>query len=292
MQTKQRIEQLLDGMGVRPNKRHGQNFLIDLNLMRFLVDAAAPTAEDLVLEVGPGTGSMTEEIASRGCSVIAVDIDPTIVKIAQGQLKDLANVQLINQDILETKNLIAPAITKLIESKRSKAGRFLLVSNLPYNAGTPVMMNLIIDEPRADAMFVTVQKEVAQRMIAEPQDAAYGILSVMMAATGNVKMLKTIKPTCFWPQPDVDSAMVAWVRDEKKVSAIEDIHVLSDVVALFMQHRRKMLRAVTKLAAGRLERVTDWPGVFAQAGVAPESRPDDLAPEDFVTLANVVAAQK
>jgi 16S rRNA (adenine1518-N6/adenine1519-N6)-dimethyltransferase len=289
MQTKQRIEQLLDGMGVRPNKRHGQNFLIDQNLMRYLVDAAGPAAEDLVLEVGPGTGSMTQEIASRGCGVIAVEIDPVVAQIARGELQDLPNVELLNTDILETKNLIAPAITALIAATRPKrAGRFMLVSNLPYNAGTPVMMNLITDEPFADAMYVTVQKEVAQRMTAGAGEAAYGTLSIMMAATGSAKMLKTLKPTCFWPQPDVDSAMVAWVRDKDKAAAIKDIHLLSDVVALFLQHRRKMLRAVTKFAAGRLEGIADWSSVFAAAGIAPESRPDDVSPEGFVTLANMV----
>lgn len=288
MQTKQRIEQLLDGMGVRPNRRHGQNFLIDLNLMRYLVDAAAPTADDLVLEVGPGTGSMTQEIASRGCRVIAVEIDATVAKIAAGELGDFPNVELVNEDILETKNLISPAITRLVQSKRSKAGRFVLVSNLPYNAGTPVMMNLIMDEPRVDAMYVTVQKEVGQRMTAAPRDTAYGILSVVMAATGNVKMLKTLKPTCFWPQPDVESAMVSWVRDNGKTAAIKDIHILSAVVALFMQHRRKMLRGVTRFAQAPLDAVSDWNAVFAAANIAPESRPDDLAPEDFVRLANTV----
>jgi 16S rRNA (adenine1518-N6/adenine1519-N6)-dimethyltransferase len=288
MQTKQHIEQLLDGMGIRPNKRHGQNFLIDLNLMRFLVDAAALTAEDFVLEVGPGTGSMTQEIAWRGCKVIAVEIDAVVAQIAGVELKDLSNVELLHADILETKNLISPAVSKLISARRSKAGRFVLVSNLPYNAGTPVMMNLITDVPYVDAMYVTVQKEVAQRMTAEAGEAAYGTLSIMMAATGSAKILKTLKPTCFWPQPDVDSAMVAWVRDKDKTASIKDIHILSDVVALFLQHRRKMLRAATKFAAGRLEAVSDWNAVFKAANVTPESRPDDLTPQDFVRLANVV----
>lgn len=275
-------------MGVRPNKRHGQNFLIDQNLMRLLVDAAAPAAEDLVLEVGPGTGSMTQEIASHGCRVIAVEIDAVMAQIAAVELKDLPNVDLLHTDILETKNLISPAVTKLISARRNKAGRFILVSNLPYNAGTPVMMNLITDAPYADAMFVTVQKEVAQRMTAAAGESAYGILSVIMAATGSAKMLKTLKPTCFWPQPDVDSAMVAWVRDKDKASAIKDIHLLSDVVALFMQHRRKMLRAAAKFAEGRLAAVSDWNAVFKAANIIPESRPDDLSPADFVRLANVV----
>ena len=124
MQTKQRIEQLLDGMGVRPNKRHGQNFLIDLNLMRYLVDAAAPMPDDLVLEVGPGTGSMTQEIAGRGCRVIAVEIDKVVAEIARGELADYPNVEIVNEDILATKNLIAPGITKLIQSHRGKAGRW------------------------------------------------------------------------------------------------------------------------------------------------------------------------
>jgi 16S rRNA (adenine1518-N6/adenine1519-N6)-dimethyltransferase len=138
-------------------------------------------------------------------------------------------------------------------------------------------------------MYVTVQKEVAQRMTAGPRDSAYGILSVIMAATGSVKMLKTLRPTCFWPQPDVDSAMVAWVRDAEKAAKIKDIHLLSDVVALFMQHRRKMLRGVTRFAQPPLDAVADWNKVFAAANIAPDSRPDDLSPEAFVTLANCVA---
>jgi 16S rRNA (adenine1518-N6/adenine1519-N6)-dimethyltransferase len=290
VQIKQQIEQLLDGMGVRPSKRHGQNFLIDLNLMRYLVDAAALTPEDIVLEVGPGTGSMTQEIVSRGCKVLAVEIDKAFAEIARRELAGCTNVEIANVDVLSTKNTVAPEVARFVRTARRKhRGRFVLLSNLPYNTGTPLMMNLIVREPRVDAMYVTVQKEVAQRMTALPGEAAYGTLSIIMAAAGNARMLKTLKPSCFWPQPDVDSAMVEWVRDREKAAKIKDIRILSDVVALFLQHRRKMLRAATKFAQDALDTVKDWDAVFKTAGIVPESRPDDLSPADFVRLANAAA---
>lgn len=144
MQTKQQIEQLLASAGVEPNKRLGQNFLIDLNLMRLLIDNANIGNDDIVLEVGCGTGSLTQGLAERAGKVIAVELDGTLTKIAARELANAGNVEVINTDILENKNTINRAVTNAIETARKgRLGRFLLVSNLPYSIASPLMMNLI-----------------------------------------------------------------------------------------------------------------------------------------------------
>ena len=188
MQTKQEIQQLLASAGVWPNKRLGQHFLIDLNLMRLLVDSAQITNNDIVLEVGCGTGSLTEALSERAGKTIAVELDTTLAKIAERELAKAKNVEIINTDILEAKNTISRTIARVLEPARKKhSGRVLLVANLPYNVASAVMLNLITGPITADAMYVTVQKEVAERMTALPDSKDYGTLSIFLAAAGEVK---------------------------------------------------------------------------------------------------------
>lgn len=287
MQTKQQIQQLLASAGVEPNKRLGQNFLIDLNLMHLLVDAANIGNEDIVLEVGCGTGSLTQGLAERAGKVIAVELDETLAKIAARELADSGNVEVINADILENKNTINLAISDAIEQARKKlSGRFLLVANLPYSIASPLMMNLITGPTIADAMYVTVQKEVAERMTAGPGDKHYGTLSIHMAATGGVKTERTLKPTVFWPQPQVNSAMISFVYKAEKVSRIQNMGLLGEVINLFMQHRRKMVQACTRFVAGKLAKINNWPEIFEKCGIDPHNRPEQLRPEDFVAISN------
>jgi len=292
MQTKHRIQQLLASAGVEPNKRLGQNFLIDLNLMRLLIETAHISEDDIVLEVGCGTGSLTEALTECAGMVIAVEIDKKLAEIAAGQIKP-GNIEVINADILETKSTISRAVISAIQSaRRDKQGRFLLVSNLPYNIASPLMMDLITSRITADAMYVTVQKEVAERMTAEPGDRHYGTLSIHMAATGEVKTERLLKPTVFWPQPQVHSAMVSFVRRQEKVNRIQNMEIFGEVISLFMQHRRKMVQACTKFAAGRLAEVNNWPEIFQQCGVDPHNRPEQLAPEDYIAVANLCSEEK
>jgi len=214
MQTKQQIRQLLSLAGISPNKRLGQHFLIDLNLMRLLVDSAHIGKNDVVLEVGCGTGSLTKALAERAGRVIAVELDSNLVEIVRGMLTRSDSVELINADILKSKNTISQSVTSAVAlARRKHKGRFLLVANLPYNVASPVMMNLLTGETKADGMYVTVQKEVGERMTAGVGSGDYGILSIFLAAFGDVKTIRVLKPTVFWPQPQVDSAMVSFIRD-------------------------------------------------------------------------------
>ena len=288
MQTKRQIQQLLASAGIFPNKRLGQNFLIDLNLMRLLIDSANISGGDCVLEVGCGTGSLTEAIAEKAGEVIAVELDRKLAEIAKRQLAGAENVEIVNTDILESKNTISPIVTNAIEQARKKySRRLMLVANLPYNSGSPVMMNLVTGPVVADGMYVTVQKEVADRMIAAPGSSDYGVLSILLAAAGEVKIMRVLGPTVFWPAPQVDSAMVSFVRDEEKISRIRDMKLFSEVVNLFMGHRRKMIKSCSKLAKGKLAEIKNWQEIFERCSIDPHHRPEELSPQKYIAIANL-----
>ncbi len=263
--------------------------------MRLLVDSANISSSDIVLEVGCGTGSLTEAIAPLASKIIAVEIDSNLAKIAKKQLTSAKNVIILNTDILKNKNALSQTILESLQAARKKQpGRFLLVANLPYSVASAVMINLVtgpITGPQLcgniDAMYVTVQKEVADRMTAAPGSNDYGTLSIFLSATGEVKTIRTLKPTVFWPQPLVNSAMVSFVRKEEKAGRIKNIKLFSETVKLFMQHRRKMLKACVKFATGPLGKISNWPQIFEQCSIDPRQRGEQLSPENYITFANL-----
>jgi 16S rRNA (adenine1518-N6/adenine1519-N6)-dimethyltransferase len=312
MQSKRQIYDLLLSAGVRPDKRFGQHFLIDLNLMRLLIDTADIQKNDIILEIGCATGSLTEAIAEKAGFCVAVEIDAVLANIAKQQLADRPNVEIIAADALKNKFEINPVVIDALNRAVARAsspcllgqdgratGRLLLVSNLPYAAGTPIMLNLITGPTYADAMYVTVQKEVADRMIAQAGVKDYGILSILLSATGNIKHIRTLKPTVFWPQPQVDSALVSYVRSPEKAAKIKNIEMLSKIAGALLQHRRKMLKGCCKLLTEKsgtgFQPVKTRPGwpchnwleLFSKCGINPETRPDHLTPEQYVCLANL-----
>jgi 16S rRNA (adenine1518-N6/adenine1519-N6)-dimethyltransferase len=297
MQTKRQIQQLLDSAGVRPNKRLGQHFLIDLNLMRLLVDSANIKNNDIVLEVGCGTGSLTTELVDKAGFVIAVELDRILAGLAKSSLSNAGNVELVNTDILKSKHTFSPMVVSALESARKKYnGRILLVANLPYNVASPTMLNLITGAVTADAMYVTVQKEVADRMTAAAGSRNYSILSIFLSAVGDVKTIRILRPSVFWPQPQVDSAMIGFVRKQEKYGRIEDMDLFSETVNLFMGHRRKTLTACSRLACGRLAKFnniemntcgTSWLKIFEQCGIVPTNRPEQLSSEEYIAIANL-----
>jgi len=287
MQTKREIQELLSSAGVAPNRRLGQHFLVDLNLMRLLADSAQIGSRDAVLEIGAGTGSLTEALAEKAGQVISVELDRALAGIAQSRLGGVENVQIINADVLSGKATIAPAVTDAVTRAQARlGGRILLVSNLPYDVASSVMINLVKGPVTADTMTVTVQKEVAQRMAASPGSKSYGTLSIFLGATGTVEMLRVLKPSVFWPPPNVDSAMVRYVRDEHKSRRIRDMDLFGRVVNLFIGHRRKMLRACVRQAPAELGDRDSWLAILDEHSVDPTRRPEELTAEQYVDLAN------
>ena len=254
--------------------------------MRLLVETANIQKNDVVLEVGCGTGSLTEGLAQQAGKVIAVELDKTLAEIAKRQLVKAENVEILSVDILESKNTISQIVIKMLETAHKKhSGKVLLVANLPYNVASPVMMNLVKGPAITDAMYVTVQKEVADRMRAEPGGDDYGILSILLSATGYAKTIRVLKPTAFWPCPQVDSAMVGFVRQKEKVDKIKNMSLFSEIVKLFMSHRRKMLKSCLKSVGGRLAEV-NWAEIFENCSIDSTLRPGQLSPQDYIAIAN------
>jgi 16S rRNA (adenine1518-N6/adenine1519-N6)-dimethyltransferase len=287
MQTKRHIQQLLSSAGVSANRRLGQHFLIDLNLMRLLVDSANVRPDDVVLEVGCGTGSLTEALAERAGRVIAVELDRNLAAIAEEQLAEMDHVELVNADILEGKHTLARMVTNALAGARKTCpGRVLLIANLPYSVAAPVMMNLVTGPIVADGMYVTVQKEVARRMAAGPGSDDYGTLSILLNATGDLQTIRMLKPAVFWPRPQVDSAMVAFVRSPEKAGRIAKMARFTETVHFFMGHRRKTLLACTRLAREHFAGIADWPEIFEHCRIDPKKRPEQLADDDYIALAN------
>lgn len=295
MQTKRQIQELLSSVGVAPNRRLGQHFLVDLNLMRLLIDSAGITPHDVVLEVGTGTASLTEALIEQAGQVVTVELDSTLAGIAKSRLSEATNVQILNTDALSNKGSVAPTVIEAMATARAKLAemgpapgedKLLLVANLPYDVASPLMINLIKGPLTVESMCVTVQKEVAERMTAAPGRRDYGTLSIFLQATGEVEMLRTLPPSAFWPPPQVDSAVVRYVRNPVKCRNIADMAFFGAVVSLFIGHRRKMLRACAKGAPPELGGRDPWPQIFEQCAIDPTRRPEELSPDQYVALAN------
>ena len=289
MQTKNQIRQLLESVGVEPNKRLGQHFLIDLNLMRLIVDCADIRENDIVLEAGCGTGSLTEALVERAGRVVAVELDKNLFGLLQEQIGQSENIDLINGDVLKSKHTINQnVVSALLLARENFSGRILLVANLPYNIASPLMINMVTGPMIADAMFVTVQKEVAERMTAETGSGDYGILSILLKATGEVEIIKILKPSVFWPHPQVDSAMVRYVRNAEKSDRIVNMDLFTEIVHHFFAHRRKTLLSSSKMFHGRLEKIKKWQEIFEKCSINPALRPEQINPEEYINIAGII----
>ena len=273
MQTLADIKLLLESAGLSPRKSLGQNFLIDKNLIGRLLDAAKLTPGELVLEVGPGTGTLTEGLLERGCRVVACELDRGLAEMLRTRVPTLpmpgaaTNFTLIEGDCLgKHRSLNADAAAAL----GAGAEPFKLVANLPYAAATPLMLTLLINHPQCSLQAVTIQKEVAERMAAKPGTDAYGALSIVAQAMAEIATVATLPPECFWPRPDVTSAMVLVTRRATPLTA--DPAGLLDLCQRMFAQRRKQIGTT-------LGRATALP-----AGITADQRPETLSVQQFVQL--------
>jgi 16S rRNA (adenine1518-N6/adenine1519-N6)-dimethyltransferase len=230
--------------GIRPDTRHGQNFLIDLNLVQMLVDAGQLDRRDVVLEVGTGTGSLTAMLASRAGAVVSVEISSELHQLASEELVDFPNVTLLHLDALKNKHRLHPDLLEAVRGYlgHDPARRLKLVANLPYNVATPIVSNLLSWEIRPYSMTVTIQKELADRITARPRTKDYGALSVWIQSQCTAEIVRILPPTVFWPRPKVHSAIIHIVPNEQLRSRIADPPFFHTFVRSIFLHRRKFLR--------------------------------------------------
>jgi 16S rRNA (adenine1518-N6/adenine1519-N6)-dimethyltransferase len=243
-QTQSYLRHLFEERGLRPKSKLGQNFLVDLNLIDFIVKHAELSREDMVLEVGTGTGSLTAALADQAGAVLSVEIDAAFHTLVQEALGHHAHVRFFHGDVLKNKNQLNPVMLETLRAglARFEGRRLKLVANLPYAVATPVISNLILSELSLERMVVTVQWEIAQRLTAGPGAKEYGALAILMQSLAEIDLLRKLPASVFWPRPRVGSAIVRIRPSADKRSQVPDPlrfrHFLRDLYA----HRRKNLR--------------------------------------------------
>lgn len=279
-QTLREIRALLAAAGLSPQHRFGQNFLHDLNLLRKLVDAAEVGPADVVLEVGPGTGSLTEILLDRGARVIAVEIDRGLQALLRQRLGDHASFTLLQADALDGKHRVNSLVLQVLAQQIPKpGGHRKLVANLPYQIATPLLVDLLLGQPKFERLTCTIQREVGQRLAARPRTDEYGPVSVIVQLLARVEVIAILPPSVFWPAPQVESLMLTVFPRPVHEIEIDDVAGFARFVHEAFVQRRKMLRRLVK----------DWPiaeglAAFSRAGVSADSRPEELSPIDWRLL--------
>jgi len=289
-QTQSYLIQRFQEAGIRPDTRHGQNFLIDLNLLDLLLDTADLGPQDVVLEVGTGLASLTTRMAEQAAAVVTVEIDTRLFQLASEELSEYGNVVMLQQDALKNKNHMHPAVLDAVRAKVAEqpGRRFKLVANLPYNVATPVLSNLLAVEPLPVSMTATIQKELADRMCAAPGSKDYSALSIWMQSQCDIHIVRTMPPQVFWPRPKVTSAIVHIVPNAEQRAAIADVPYFHSFVRSLFLHRRKFLRGVL---IGMVENQLDKSAIdelLASFAFSPDVRAEQLDVHTHVALANAV----
>jgi 16S rRNA (adenine1518-N6/adenine1519-N6)-dimethyltransferase len=286
-QTQSYLRNLFARHGLAPQHRYGQNFLIDLNLHELIVKTAEVGPDDVVLEVGPGAGALTALMARRGASVVAVEIDPGMAALTAEAVAGMPNVRVLNADALAGKSTINPEVLDNVRAGLavSPGRRLKLVANLPFHVATPIVSNLLVHpELCPGRMVITIQLELAERMRAEPEQEAYGALSILVQALADCTIVRTLPPSVFWPRPKVDSAIVAITPLPEKRAAIADVPWFHQVVRQVFLHRRKNLRRVLySLWRDRLTKA-EVDALLESLGLTGLIRAEAMDVEEFLAL--------
>jgi len=295
-QTKRQIEAMLAEAQIRPNRRLGQNFLIDGNLMRKLVASAEIAPDDVVLEVGAGTGSLTEMLLEEAAHVVAVEVDPRLYELLDARLGSSPRLTLLATDALADKNHLSAELLDALRRRvpgpdgpfASRGRRLLLVANLPYHIASPLMVDLLLSGLGLRRMCFTVQKEVAERITSPPGRKTFGPLSVAVQAFCDIEHITDLAASVFWPRPQVASSMLRVDWNAAKAARVADPHGFNRVVrACFLHRRKKLAHALAYLFGVRR---LDGSAADAFARYDLSRRPEQLGVDEWIALAESVAA--
>jgi 16S rRNA (adenine1518-N6/adenine1519-N6)-dimethyltransferase len=280
-------------VGIQPNTKRGQNFLIDQNLMRLLIETAQLDTNDVVLEVGTGTGSLTAMMLPLAAAVVSVEIDPQLHQLASEELIDFDNVRLLSQDALRNKNNLAPDVIEMLRRELAARPdrRLKLVANLPYAVATPVISTLLAGELIPASMTVTIQKELADRIMAHPSTKDYSALSIWVQSQCRIELVRLMPPSVFWPRPKVQSAILHMVVDSQLRQRAPDLAFFHEFVRSMFFHRRKFLRSeLASALKGQLTK-TDADEIMQSLGLGPTARAEELNVEMMLRLCKAVRSR-
>ena len=276
------VKKILDRFDFSFRKKYGQNFLIDDNILTEIIDSADITKDDTVLEIGPGIGTLTEELCKNAGQVIAVEIDSNLIPILEDTLFNYSNITIVNNDILKVD------IDRLTE-EYNNGERFKVVANLPYYITSPIIMELLERRLPIESITLMVQKEVAERMTACPGTRDYGSLSLAVQYYTSPEIICTVSPNCFMPKPKVDSSVIKLIVNEEPPYDVKDEELLFHIIrASFNQRRKTLANGLSnypKLNCSK-EEIKE---AIEMSGFRPDVRGETLTLEDFILLSNNVS---
>jgi len=259
----------------RPRKRLGQHFLVDRTVLERIADTLAPTASDVVVEIGPGRGALTDLLSQRARRVIAIELDRDLVPYLRDRYREAGNVDVIERDVLD------------VNLGEVGGSEFLLAGNVPYYITTPILFHAL-EPPRPARAVYLVQREVAERIAAPPGSRTYGALSVNVQAVARAELVARVPAGAFRPRPAVDSAIVRLTpRPDPVVDQSLEAGFRSLVQEAFGLRRKQMRRVVRTIAHLGVDAADQ---VLAAAAIGPEVRPETLSPEDFARLLRAIDA--
>lgn len=278
-----RTAELLKQYGLNAKKSLGQNFLMDTNILDKMLAAGAIDQKTTVIEIGPGIGALTEQLLKAAKEVIAFEIDQRFIHLLETELGDKGHLTVVNQDILKVN--LADYLPEEVE-------RLAVVANLPYYITTPIILQLLQSGLPIDAFVLMMQKEVAQRMTAQPQTKAYGSLTVAIDLLCESHIAFTVPSTVFNPQPRVDSAVLVLKRRPQLKLPVDSVEHFEWLVRqCFSQRRKTLWNNLTQTFGKSDEQKIRVQAAFDQAQIAPQARAEALTIEDFARLYEAVKAE-
>ncbi len=270
------LRAMLAERGIVPRRSMGQNFLIDGNILRIILEAADPAPGEAVLEIGPGAGILTQALLARGCRLLAVEKDRRLADWLRTRFAGVSGLTLIEGDALD-----------LDPAELARRGIQKVVSNLPYGSGTRILVRLLFAPTPPTKMVLLLQSEVAGRLAAGPGDAAYGLLSVWARWRYEPVLLRRIGPRCFLPPPEVESALVRLSRrTEGEGEPVDVEHFRALTRWAFGQRRKQMQTLLRRMPAALGGRSGKSAAALEAAGIAPASRPEDVGVGQWIRLSN------
>lgn len=284
MNTLSKTRSIMNKFNIVANKRYGQNFLIDDNILQGIISSADITDEDLVIEIGPGLGNLTEYILNTAKYGLLVEIDPKMIAVLEDRFKDKTNYTLLNEDILKVD--IDNLVKKIKAENNMEFKSVKVVANLPYYITTPIIFQLLEDSNCIESITVMVQKEVAERMTADSHSKEYGILTIMVDYFSNANIDIIVPNSSFIPEPGVTSAVITLKKNRKY--KVNNEKVFFELVhKAFAQRRKKMTNSLSSNNFNNMSK-QEIEDLFTNCNLKLTTRAEELETTDFVKIANSI----
>lgn len=272
---------ILKKYNISANKKLGQNFLIDDDIIQNIIDAAELKETDLVIEIGPGLGTLTSKLLEKAGKVIAIELDEKMLKVLNDRFSLYNNFILINNDVLKVD------LNKIIEENLEQLKSVKIVANLPYYITTPIIMKLLESKLKIETITVMVQKEVADRITATPGDKLSGSITYSVDYYAKAEEVVFVSKSCFMPSPEVDSAVIKLeIRKEPKVNVLNEEMFFKVIKASFMQRRKTLINGL--MNSGIIKDREKLNTILKEANIDSNIRGEKLTIEQFANLSNLI----